>query len=247
MVLLIQTYTRGAIVAALAGICLLGCLLSRKVFLALLVGSILLIMLMPANRRDHILSVFRYTTYTSEVRKTSMGDRILAWKWGLRMIEEHPWSGLGYGTKIIRNAYLGYAKEIRDPRLIKDIESDNVMQHLHNTILEVAAESGVPAALAFACFAALRWLMLFKTWRGATGMDRARFSAWIAFECAILIYCMIFYMLKKNFGFMTWLVWFYILSETDARIIGARSRGGSLQPKPILDTRGKSRAEPTRS
>jgi O-antigen ligase len=63
-------------------------------------------------------------------------DRVIAWRAGLRMIEQHPLFGIGLGE--FKPQMLDYA----DP----DVGFSSIA---HNTYLEVAAETGLPSLLVF--------------------------------------------------------------------------------------------------
>ena len=228
-VLTIETFTRGAIAALVAGLGLLGCLLSRRlpVVLAGAVVLLLLLLLLPATQRGYLLSTLHYSTYEPRGRMTSMKERRLAWSWGLEQVARHPLTGLGFGPRVIRLAYQAYAEQTGNRRMLAMIKAGLDMQHLHNTPLEIAAESGLPALFAFAAFCLLRWWLLLDVWRGARGPDRSRAAARIAFEASLVVFSMIFYMLKLNAGFIIWYVWAYLLSASEAAL---RDRTAAARP-----------------
>jgi O-antigen ligase len=218
--LTIETFTRGAIVAIVAAVALLGCLLSRRILIVLAGAGVLFLLLLPAGQRDYLLSPLHYSTYQPNDRMTSMKERQMAWSWGLEQVRRHPLTGLGFGPKIIRRAYNDDARRTGNPWVLENIKSGADLQHLHNTPLEIAAESGLPALFAFAAFTLLRWWLLLGAWRAARGPGRAQAAAWIAFELAIVVFSMLFYMLKLNAGYVIWYVWAYILSASEAALRG---------------------------
>lgn len=212
---LIQSYTRGLMLSALAALAVWSCLVSRRVLIVIAAGLVLLLVILPQNRRSYLLSVFRPSTYQSSQRMTSIKARMIAWNYGLERLEENPLTGIGYGTNTIEHAFKDYVRIIQNPYLLNDIKNNNSMQHMHNLWLETALESGIPAMLALLTFCLARWGLLAGNYRRATGMRRRRLAAWIAFEFALMMAGMAFYMLKQNFGMLTWFVWAYVLSEQE--------------------------------
>lgn len=79
-------------------------------------------------------------------------DRVIVWKAGLHMIEEHPWRGIGLGN--FKPMVLQY-----------EYEGRKVDSLAHNTYIEVAAEMGIP------CF--VLFLAIFATAFRALGRTRA--------------------------------------------------------------------------
>ncbi|MCL5269993.1 MAG: O-antigen ligase family protein [bacterium] len=227
---LIQSYTRGVIVATVASLFLWGLLISRRrVVAGVVLGAIALVAVLPAPQRNYLLTVFRYQTYHPEQGMTSMRARILAWQYGLQVIGRAPLFGLGYGYRTVRGDYRDYAYEIHDPVRIREIEGGYAIQHMHNLWLEVATESGLPAALALAAFCALRWAALARLCLRERGRERKRLAALIALEAGLMIAGMLNYMLRRNYGMLTFAIWTWILTEVDAQA-HARTLPASAPP-----------------
>jgi O-antigen ligase len=85
---------------------------------------------------------------------------------GVQMIRDHPWTGVG--LDMVRRVY---------PLYRRDDAPQWRTPHLHNNVLQVAAERGLPALAAYVwLFAAF----LGATWRGLpalAGGDRAAVAA----------------------------------------------------------------------
>jgi putative inorganic carbon (HCO3(-)) transporter len=86
---------------------------------------------------------------------SSVALRWALWESTLAMINEYPWSGLGWGT--YRFVYPEYDFFVQNESVI--------IYHAHNTLLSLAAETGIPGVLCFAAawaMGALRALLIMK-------------------------------------------------------------------------------------
>jgi putative inorganic carbon (hco3(-)) transporter len=84
----------------------------------------------------------RFTSIVHPSRLDSNEFRIVTWRTGLRMIEAHPWLGLGPEEPRIQfDRYV--------PADIPRPLPDGSYIHLHNLYLEYAAERGIPVLLIF--------------------------------------------------------------------------------------------------
>jgi hypothetical protein len=101
--------------------------------------------------------------------------RLEMWDVGLRMVREHPWVGVGSGN--IPRVYTQYLPPGTTPIF-------GYHGHLHDNLLQLAAERGLP------CLVAWLWFMLALGWnilriRGRLSSERwvadAAFAAWLAF------------------------------------------------------------------
>jgi O-antigen ligase len=98
----------------------------------------------------------RFTSILHPARSDSNQFRVVVWRTGLRMIERHPW--LGLGPEMPRIHFQEYVPE-DIPRPLPE----GSYIHLHNIYLHYAAERGIPTLLVFL------WLMgkiLRDFWRG---------------------------------------------------------------------------------
>jgi O-antigen ligase len=99
--------------------------------------------------------------------------RFATWRATLRMISDHPWFGTGLGTFVW--SFPAYRSS--------DVSMVGVWDHAHNTLLELAAEMGIPLA----SIVALGWiLILVILFRGALVRRRDLVIPVTAFAVAVL-------------------------------------------------------------
>ena len=127
---------------------------SRSTIVALAVGVVILLLLIGVRYRKWVVMVLLLTvaagtvispdlmsrfktTNRSEFSGQAANSRIAIWRTTLRMIEAKPLWGIGPGN---------YAQKYIEYRLNRTGKN---LSHAHNDILSVAAESGIPCALAF--------------------------------------------------------------------------------------------------
>jgi putative inorganic carbon (HCO3(-)) transporter len=105
----------------------------------------------------------------------ALAIRLEMWGAGLRMVGEHPW--VGVGPENIPLVYTQYLPPGATPMA-------GYHDHLHDNLLQLAAERGLP------CLVAWLWFMLALGWnilriRGRLSSERwvadAAFAAWLAF------------------------------------------------------------------
>ena len=105
----------------------------------------------------------------------ALAIRLEMWGVGLRMVREHPWAGVG--PENIPRVYTQYLPPGTTPIV-------GYHDHLHDNLLQMAAERGLP------CLVAWLWFMLALGWhilriRGRLSSGRwvadAAFAAWLAF------------------------------------------------------------------
>jgi len=105
----------------------------------------------------------------------ALAIRLEMWGAGLRMVREHPW--VGVGPENIPQVYTQYLPPGTTPMA-------GYHDHLHDNLLQLAAERGLP------CLVAWLWFMLALGWnilriRGRLSSERwvadAAFAAWLAF------------------------------------------------------------------
>jgi putative inorganic carbon (HCO3(-)) transporter len=106
----------------------------------------------------------RFTSILRPSRVDSNAFRVVTWRTGLRMIEAHPW--LGLGPEMPRIEFDRYV-----PADIPRPLPDGSYIHLHNLYLHYAAERGIPTLLVFL------WLIgkiLRDFWRGVQALPPGR-------------------------------------------------------------------------
>lgn len=111
----------------------------------------------------------RFTSIVHPSRLDSNQFRLVTWRTGLRMIEQHPW--LGLGPEMPRIQFEAYV-----PADVPRPLPEGSYIHLHNIYLHYAAERGIPTLVVFL------WLMgkiIWDFWRGLRtlppGRDNRRF------------------------------------------------------------------------
>ena len=82
----------------------------------------------------------RFRSIVQPKRVDSNQFRIVVWRTGLRMVEAHPWLGLGP-----EQPHVQFAQWL--PSDIQRPLPDGYYGHLHNMYLQYAAERGIPTAL----------------------------------------------------------------------------------------------------
>jgi O-antigen ligase len=127
LVALALTMTRNAWVGACVGIGLLFLLRDFRLIALLPVAAALFLALAPPTLTQRFYSTFSLSDPTNR-------DRVAMMKSGVRMIKEHPLTGVGPdGVRLVYSVY-------RDPMAERQLNP-----HLHNVPLQIAAERGLPA------------------------------------------------------------------------------------------------------
>jgi len=125
------TFTRNAYLGLAAGALVLVLTARPRLSLALPPLAVALVLVLPAGVRERASSTFNRTDAAAR-------DRLSMWASGARMIGDRPFFGVGPGR--IKELYPVY----RRPGFV-----EASVGHLHNNVVNVAAETGVPSALAY--------------------------------------------------------------------------------------------------
>ena len=146
IVALAATLSRNAWVGACAGIGLLLLLRDFRLVALLPVVAAVFIAFAPSALTDRLYATFmlkdvRHSSATTEASVESNRDRLAMVRSGLRMIKDHPLTGVG--PDMIIKVYPSY----RDPDAVKQLNP-----HLHNVPLQIAAERGLPALVIWLWF-----------------------------------------------------------------------------------------------
>ncbi len=175
---------------ALAGVALVGLTFTRNAYLGLAVGTLVLVLtdrprlsfalpplavafvlVLPAGVKERAASTFDRTDAAAR-------DRLAMWASGAEMVAQRPFFGVGPGR--IGEVYPVY----RQPGFV-----EARVGHLHNNVVNVAAERGLPSALAYLAIVTVAFL---ATWplardrslpdvravaRGALAANAALFTA----------------------------------------------------------------------
>jgi O-antigen ligase len=150
------TLTRGAYLGLAVGV--LAVLLAGRPRLWLVApfGIALFFVLMPLPVRDRLASA-------TNPHDVTMNDRIAMWKAGRAMIADHP--VFGVGPKQVKALYPAY----RVPGFVNPIPG-----HLHNNLVMIAAETGIPSLLAYLAFVGAFFAGALRVARHAPRGDPAR-------------------------------------------------------------------------
>jgi O-antigen ligase len=127
LVALALTMTRNAWVGACVGISLLFLLRDFRLIAIVPVAAALFLALAPARVTERFYSTFSLTDPTNR-------DRVAMMKSGVRIIKDHPLTGVGPDG--VRLVYMVYRDRMAERQL---------NPHLHNVPMQIAAERGLPA------------------------------------------------------------------------------------------------------
>lgn len=155
-VALLLSLTRNAWVGLAAGMLILAAVWKRWLLLAYPVLALVIWLAMPRAVLDRAFSAV-------DPRQHSNYDRLCMAVSGVQMVRDHPLTGVGLG--MVPRLYPLYRKDDA-PRW--------QVPHLHNNVLQLAAERGLPAVAAYL------WLLiafLATTWRALPGLRGARRAA----------------------------------------------------------------------
>ncbi|MBZ5589052.1 MAG: O-antigen ligase family protein [Acidobacteriia bacterium] len=189
---LLLSYTRNAWVGLAAALLLLAAVGRRRLLLLYPVLALALWLVLPRSVLDRVVSIF-------DLRQSANYDRVCMAISGVEMIRDHPVTGVG--LDMVDRMYPLYRRDDA-PRWS--------VPHLHNNIVQIAAERGLPA------LAAYLWLMgafFTVTWRGLprlSGSQRAAAAASLASVLAISIA-----------GLFEYNFWFANVQYTTLVIMGA--------------------------
>ncbi len=151
---LIACLTRGAWIAGAVG-AIVVLLLRAPRWLALLGPALALVLLLaPTPVRDRVTSIVDLSNFSNY-------DRLCMLEAGWRMARERP--VFGHGPDMVRERYPIY----RHPTAPR-----HWVPHLHNNVVQIAAEHGIVAAATFL------WLMVAATWAAYSGFRAAARRPW---------------------------------------------------------------------
>ena len=156
---LLLSYTRSAWVGMALGLLMLAAVWQRRLLLLYPLLAVLVWLAVPRAVLDRALSIF-------DLQQHANYDRVCMVISGVQMIRDHPWTGVG--LDMVRRVY---------PLYRRDDAPQWRTPHLHNNLLQIAAERGLLALAAYVWFLAAFFT---ATWRGLpalAGGDRAAAAA----------------------------------------------------------------------
>jgi len=194
IVALVATYTRNAWVGSFAAVGALLMARKKRFLVALPLIIIVVGAIAPASIRDRAMSMFDPHNPTNQ-------DRVAMLKAGVAMVKDHPLFGVG--LNMVPREYLKY--RTADARDSDGAVGPETRSHLHNVPMQLAAERGIPALLAWLWFVVAAGIGLWRLLRtGSTpGIAGAGFAAVIAMVVAGLF--------EHNFGDSEFLILFLAL------------------------------------
>ena len=150
------TLTRGAYLGLAVGVVALLLAGRPRYALAAPFAIALFLLLMPLPVRDRLMSA-------TNPKDVTMNDRIAMWKAGVAMIVDRPFFGVGPGR--VKALYSVY----RVPGWVNPNPG-----HLHNNVVTIAAETGIPSVLAYLWFVGAFFRGALRIVRRAPRGDPAR-------------------------------------------------------------------------
>ena len=178
VVALFYTYTRNAMVGLVAAIGVLMAEKNWRLLLALPVLGLIFLVIAPSAIISRVQSI-------GDLNDPSNRDRFAMLRSGVRMVQDHPLTGVGPDS--VKLVYAQY----RDAIYAVD---DRINPHLHNVPMQIAAERGLPALAIWLWFVVVASRDLWRQLR--TGAHRAVAGAGVAAMVAMLVAGMFEY----NFG-----------------------------------------------
>lgn len=144
---LLMTQTRSAWCGLIVGSCALFGLRKKVLLLAVPLGALVVLLLVPQTIKIRALSII-------DRREITAQERLSMWSSGLHIIRDYPWTGVGMGA--MARIYEHY----REPD--SPVDPRRRIGHLHNNIIQVAAERGL---LGLACWSWIWGAYGYQTWR----------------------------------------------------------------------------------
>ncbi len=168
---LVGSLTRNAWVALVVAVTVLVLMKAPRWLFAYVPAAALFVALAPAPVLDRAVSIF-------DLRNQTNYDRLCMVDAGLRMIEERPLFGLGPGMV-----------EARYPIYRHPTAPRQSVPHLHNTLLQMAAERGLLSAAAYVWLVAGALVLAYRGSRrkeddGVADLNLGAFLALVAFSFA---------------------------------------------------------------
>jgi O-antigen ligase len=128
-----------------------------------------------------------------------LSKRLELWKTGGRVVRDHPWVGIGYGSDIFQEDAV---------KAVYPLVNYKDQPDTHMFYLQAACEGGVPHLLAlllfFGAFLALGGRALRRTWVAGPGLDRAVLLGTLTGVAAMLVYGLVGHFHETRVALMTW-------------------------------------------
>ena len=167
---LLGSYTRNAWVAFFVALTVLLVLRAPRLLLAYVPAAVLFIALAPVPLLHRVVSI-------TDLRDSSNYDRLCMLEAGLTMVRERPL--FGFGPELVERRYPIY-RPASAPRY--DIP------HLHNSLLEIAAERGLPALGSYLWLTVAAILAAWRRFRREGGRRGPRADLYVGVMLALLAF-----------------------------------------------------------
>lgn len=184
LITLVGTQTRNAWLGFLIACPMLLTLRHRAFLLGLPLLCVVMFALAPPAVKDRIRSF-------GNLQDLSIQQRFFMWRSGLEMLRDHPWTGVGMG--VMREM----EKRYRAPEA--PFAPERRLSHLHNNIVQIAAERGIIGLIAWAAiWVAFLW-QGWRVYRQSDGPDRQD-KALVAGSLACVVGFLAAGLFEYNFG-----------------------------------------------
>jgi O-antigen ligase len=165
---LMLTGTRGAWLGLAVGFVLWGFFTNKRWMLAGLAALLTVFLLVPNSGRDRIFDILQRN---DRFERSSDVERLLIWKAGLRIVQDHMVFGIGHGS--IGKVYPSY-KETK--------ATEQTVSHMHNNFMQIAVQNGLVGLGVF-----LAWLGVYVwTVRRERPLDPEDARLHFTLSCAFL-------------------------------------------------------------
>lgn len=169
-VALLGSLTRNAWVALVLTLTVLVVLRAPRLLLAYLPAAVLFVVLAPVPLLHRVMSI-------ADLRDPSNYDRLCMLEAGLAMIRERPLFGLG--PELVERRYAIYRSPAA-PRY--------EVPHLHNNLLQIAAERGLPALASYLWLTAAAITFAWRGFRREGGRKGRRADLYVGAMLALLAF-----------------------------------------------------------
>ena len=193
VVALVLTFTRNAWIGACVAVGLLLILKDFRLTALLPVVVAVLFVLAPDSFTSRLTSTFNAQDPANQ-------DRFAMIEIGARMVAADPLTGVG--PNMVARVYEQYRP---------DYAVNPVNPHLHNVPLQIAAERGLPALVAWAWFVVALIVALFRMFRTPTAVDERRQQMLAAMALACAAGMLAAGLFEYNFGDSEFLMLFLVL------------------------------------
>lgn len=143
---LVLTLTRSAWMGIILGILFIIILYRPKLLILFLIFGVLIAFLSSESVKKRFISTF-------DPKDETVKERIYMAKAGLKIISKYPIFGTGLDT-----AKIAY-KKFKPPEAVRDVP------HLHNNIIQIGTELGIPALAVWLLFITISLLDNYKVWK----------------------------------------------------------------------------------